>query len=130
MSATYDLTTIVGMIRLNTFGDDSDNPIFQDDELTAFYVQETHVKLASARVLEVVGSREAYIQKVITNMGLTTNGAALSAEFRAQAKALRDQVQQEQAAIDAANDAIGFDIGEMVVDENYSEAIWNARLRL
>lgn len=123
MTATYDLTTNTGKMRLNTFGDDSENPIFQDEELQAFLDQEVHLKLACARVLEVVASRQAYILKVITNMGLSTNGAALAAEFRAQAKALRDQVKEEQAAQDAASDATGFDIAEMVVDQNTLEDV-------
>lgn len=123
MTATYDLTTDTGKMRLNTFGDDSENPIFQDEELQAFLDQEVHLKLACARVLEVVASRQAYILKVITNMGLSTNGAALAAEFRAQAKALRDQVKEEQAAQDAASDATGFDIAEMVVDQNTLEDV-------
>lgn len=118
MPATYDLTTNPGKIRLNTFGDDTDNPIFQDEELQAFFDQELHVKLACARVLEVVAVRQAYILKVITNLGLTTNGAALAAEFRAQAKQLRDQVKDEQTAQDAASDETGFDWAEMVVDGN------------
>ena len=123
MTATYDLTTNPGKIRLNTFGDDTDNPIFQDEELQAFFDQEIHLKLACARVLEVVASRQAYILKVITNMGLSTNGAALAAEFRAQAKQLRDQVKDEQAAQDAASDETGFDWAETIVDQNTFEGV-------
>jgi hypothetical protein len=123
MTVSYDLTTDVGKVRLNTFGDDTGNPIFQDEELQAFIDQEVHIKLACARVLMVVASRQAYILKVITNMGLSTNGAALAAEFRAQAKALRDEVKDEQAAQDAATDETGFDIAEMVVDQNTLEDV-------
>jgi len=130
MTATYDLTTNIGKIRLNTFLDDTDNPIFQDEELQALYDQEGHIKLAAARVYSIVAGREALIQKVITNMGLTTDGAKLGTEFRAQAKALRDEVKQEQADQDSASDATGWDIGEMVVDENYTEYLWKQRAGL
>lgn len=130
MTATYDLTTIPGKIRLNTFGDDTDNAIFSDEELQAFYDQELHIKLACARVYMVVAGREAYIQKVQTNLGLTTNGAALAAEFRQLARGLRDEVKQEQADQDSANDETGFDIAEMTVDAATTlEIIHNNRLR-
>src|ERR1051325_11051243 len=132
MTATYILTTNEGKIRLNTFGDDTDNPIFQDEELLAFYAQEGHIKLAAARVLMVVAARQAYLLKVITNMGLSTNGAALAAEFRAQAKALRDEVKQEQSDIDAANDETGFDIAGWNMPEDdtaYKDIILNDLLR-
>lgn len=125
MTATYDLTTDTGKIRLNTFGDDTDNPIFQDEELQAFFDQEqSNVKLACARVLNVVASRQAYILKVITNMGLTTNGAALAAEFRAQAKQLREEAAAEQNV--STDDDTGFAIAEMVVDDNtYADVVLN-----
>lgn len=124
--APYDVTTTIGKIRLNTFGDDTDTPIFTDEELQAFYEQEhSNVKLAAARVLNVVASRQAYILKVITNLGLSTNGAALAAEFRAQAKQLR-----EEAASDAnvaTDDDTGFEIAEMVVDDNtYADVVLNS----
>lgn len=113
MTASYVLTTPEGMIRLNTFGDDTDNAIFQDEELLAFYAQEQyHVMLASARVLEVVASRQAYILKVITNLGLSTDGAKLSAEFRALAKQIRDQVANPTAIPEGTETY--FDIAEQV----------------
>jgi hypothetical protein len=131
MTATYDLTTDVGKIRLNTFGDDTGNPIFSNEELQAYYDQEGHVKLAAARVLLVVASRELFIQKVMTNMGLTTDGAKLADSFRALAKTLKDEVKEEQAAQDAANDETGWDSAEINVDQNTATDIWlNARSRL
>ena len=131
MTATYDTTTITGKIRLNTFGDDSNNPLFSDEELQAFYDQELHVKLAAARVLLVVASRELFIQKVMTNMGLTTDGAKLADSFRALAKTLKDEVKEEQASQDAANDETGWDSAQINVDTNTAIAIYlNARSRL
>ena len=126
MTSTYDLTTIPGQIRLNTFGDDSDNPIFQDEELQAFYDQEQNrIKLACARVLNVVAARQAYILKVQTNMGLTTNGAQLAAEFRAQAKQLRDEDAYDQATL--TDDDTGFDIAQWAVDDpSYREIVINS----
>lgn len=132
MTATYDLTTVVGKIRLNTFGDDTDNPIFADEELTAFYTQEqSNVKLACARVLNVVAARQAYILKVISNMGLTTNGAVLAAEFRAQATQLRREAAEEISAGVADSDPTGFDIAEWVVDDNtLRDVVLNSAIRL
>lgn len=131
MTATYDLTTDIGKVRLNTFGDDTDNAIFTDEEISAFLTQETHVKLAAARLLLVVASREAFILKVQTNMGLTTDGAKLATEFRALAKTLKDEVAAEEAAAVQASSDDGFDVAEMAVDAaNALEIYYNARLRI
>lgn len=113
MSYTYDLVTSVGLIRLNTFQQtDAADPIFQDEELTALYTQEgSSVKRASARVLEIVASRENYIQKAIKLLSLSTNGPAVAAEFRAQAALLRAQADNEVPADGTAT----FDVAEWAV---------------
>lgn len=109
---SYDLTTNEGLIRLNTFQQlDAADPLFQDEELAALYTQEGHVKLAAARVLEIVAQREVWVQKVIKLLSLSTNGAAVAAELRAQAQTLRDQV------VTAADATGNFDIAEWVVND-------------
>lgn len=112
---SYDLGTPVGLIRLNTFQQlDKPDPLFQDEELTALYLQEqSTIKLAAARVLEIVATREAWIQKVIKLLSLTTDGTKLAAEFRAQAAALRAQAASE---VSTGDDGATFDIAEQIFD--------------
>lgn len=127
MTATYDLTQAAGLIRLNTFGNDTTDPIFQDEELSALYAQEgSNVKRASARVLEIVAQQELFIQKVIKNLSLQTDGAKLAAEFRQLAANLRTQADNDEAnALDGA-----FDVAEQVLDDfSYRERIWKQALR-
>lgn len=127
MSYTYVLTTPAGMIRLNTFQEtDIEDPLFQDEEINALYIQErSSVKRASARLLEIVAAREVFIQKVIKLLALSTNGAAVAAELRAQAQQLREQADTE--------DAIGtglFDTAEQVLNDfSLREYLEKAALR-
>lgn len=126
---TYELTTNVGLIRLNTFQQiDRADPLFQDEEIAALYLQEgSNIKKASARVLEITAQREAFIQKVIKLLSLSTDGAKLAAEFRAQAALLRSQADNEGAT---AEDTQLFDIAEQVYEPfGYSTHIHNVGLR-
>lgn len=117
MAFTYDTTTARGHVRL-IIGDTDTvtvaNQIFTDAEIDAFLsMQDDVVKLAAAQALEALASKQAYIQKVITVGDLKTDGAKLAAEFRAQAAALRKQVEDEPAfdwAEQAVTPAAGLEI--------------------
>ena len=52
MTLTYDLTTVVGQIRLIIGDKDIANAIFTDEELTLFYTLEGSVNLGAAAALE------------------------------------------------------------------------------
>lgn len=52
MTATYDITTTIGKIRLKIGDKDTDDAFFTDEELTEFYSQEGNIDLAAAAALE------------------------------------------------------------------------------
>jgi len=53
MTTTYDLTTLVGKVRLRVGDTDTANAVFTDEEITIFLTAEGNdVDLASAAVLE------------------------------------------------------------------------------
>lgn len=92
------------------------NPVFQDDEIAVFLELEADSpKKAAALAIETIAVDEALVQKVMTNQGLSTNGAATATALLNRAKMLR---QQAQADADSEEDAEGlFDIAEQVVDQ-------------
>jgi hypothetical protein len=122
MAATYDLSTLIGQVRLLITDTDVDNPIFQDAEITAFLtMQSNNVKLAAAQALDSIASSEVLTQKVMKTLDLQTNGAAVAKEIRAHATELRRQVTDDDA---------GFDVAEMVVDDfTHRRAVYNDILR-
>jgi hypothetical protein len=92
MTFTYDLTTACGKTRLYAQDTVAANAIFSDDEIDAFLTANSNdVYLAAADALEIIAANQVYVLKVITNNGLTTNGAAVSAALRATAQQWRDK---------------------------------------
>jgi hypothetical protein len=94
MSFTYDPTTEAGQVRLLIPDTDEDNQIFSDAEIAAFLVMPGvtgagKVFRAAAAACGTIARSEALIQKVQETRGVKTNGAALAAEFRQQAIALK-----------------------------------------
>ena len=101
-----DYATAVGQVRLlipdtEQFGDLS-NPvapvsyIFSDSQIQAFLViAKDNIKRAAAEAKMVLATSEALIQKVIKAADLSTDGAKLGAEIRAQANDLRAQADQD-----------------------------------
>jgi hypothetical protein len=110
MSFTYDATTSAGRVRLLIPDTDAVNHVFSDEEIAAFLIMEgSGVKRAAALALETMASNEAFVQKAIKILDLSTDGPKVSAELRARAKDLRSQAAAEEAATDGG----GFDIAEM-----------------
>lgn len=85
--------------------------ILSDADITTFYGMTADTRLAAAMSLDTMASSEALVQKVITVMGLSTNGASTASALRAHAKALRDASSAEISADDA-----GFAIAEWVTE--------------
>lgn len=84
--------------------------VFTDAQISAFLrLEGGAVKLAAARALGAIAVNEALVSKVIKDGDLSTDGAKLAAELRAQAKELRDS-----HASDLADGDDGFYFG--VVD--------------
>lgn len=127
MAFTYDLTTDIGKVRL-LIPDRTETPLyfFEDDEITYLLTAEgSNIKRATALGLETMASDEAYVQKMIKLMDLTTNGPAVSEELRARAASLRKQADDEDAATTAE-----FDIAEWVVNDfSFRERVDKEALR-
>jgi hypothetical protein len=124
MAFTYSLATDIGKVRMLVPDRNAASYFFEDDELTALLAMEGDVvKCAAALALETMASDEAYVQKAIRIMDLSTNGPATAASLMARAKALR-----EQAFIEADTEA--FDVAEMVVNDfSFRERVNNEALR-
>jgi hypothetical protein len=87
---TNDPTTVVGKIRLLISDTDPDNPAFTDTQITAFYtISGSNVRLGAAAALDALAASEVLISKAIKTLDLETNGPAVAAELRNQAKTLR-----------------------------------------
>jgi len=121
---TYVLTTTIGQVRLLIPDRIAADAFFDDDEITAMLTLESSdVRCAAAMALETMASSEAYVQKVMRVLDLSTNGAATSAALLARAAKLR-----EQAALASAG--AGFDIAEWVVNDfSFRELIDNEGMR-
>lgn len=98
MAFTTDVTTDIGKVRLLIFDRNVSYPIFQDADINAFLsIEGASIKRAVALALETIGTSELLIQKVIRNLNLQTDGAALSRELRLKAKEYRDQADKDEA---------------------------------
>lgn len=90
-----DYGTPTGQVRL-LISDTTDAPVFSDPEIETFLALEGDaVKLAAALALLTIAGDEALTSKVIRTQDLSTDGAKLAAELRAQAKEFRDQAADE-----------------------------------
>lgn len=117
MSATYDLATDVGQVRLLTWDSKIADPVHSDEEIVALLALESGVvKLAAALALEGIASDRAQVGKLSvldTDMDFTV----ASREIRARAQALRDQAAAEAAALaDATDTGAGFEVAELASD--------------
>lgn len=126
MAFTYDLSTDAGKVRLLISDTNQGNPVFQDDEINAFLALNDGVKRSAAAALDVIASNEAMVLKVISILGLTTNGAAVATALRDHAKQLRDEAQ----LADAETEGGLFDYAEVVTNQfTLRERVINQRLR-
>lgn len=101
-----DYTTVVGQIRLLIPDTEQlENPqdaeatpdyLFNDDQLQALgAMYADNVKRAAAQAKLILATSEALINKVIKTFDLTTDGAKLGAELRAQAAELRAEADKD-----------------------------------
>lgn len=102
MSATYDPTKDIGKVRLLITDTDVSNSIFSDEEIQQFLNLTSidgniDVRLAAAMGLETMAASEAYVQKKISMLDLSTDGPSVAKSLREAAQRLRDQVENEPA---------------------------------
>jgi len=113
MAFTYDITTDRGKVRLLIPDRTAAQYLFEDAEIDYFLSAEGSViKKAAALGLETMAADEAYVQKVITLMDLSTNGAQTADALLKRAKLLRDQADEE---LDATTSP--FDWAEWIVND-------------
>lgn len=109
---TYDIDTQIGEVRLLTNDKYVDEPLFYDEEIRTFLrLEGNNSYKAAAKCLETIAADEVLVQKVIKLLSLSTDGAKVAAELRANASALRAQ---------ANSDPTGegeIDIAEWIVDD-------------
>jgi len=107
---TYDVTTDRGKVRLLIPDRLATQYMYEDAEIDYFLAAEDSIKEATALALETMASDEAYVQKVITLMDLSTNGPATAKALMDRAATLRAQ------AVAEAEDALG--------DDEFTYAEW------
>lgn len=114
------LTPVAGVYALTSY-------LFLDAELDDFLAMEDgSVKLACAGALETIAGSELMVNGVVAGLGYKIDAAAVATELRERAKALREQVAQDEAKEDGG----AFDIAEQVVDPfSARERLWKEWLR-
>ena len=122
MTFTYDIATDVGKVRMLIPDRNGAQYMFEDAEIEAFLEMEGNViRRATALALETMASDEAYVQKAIRLMDLSTDGPATARALLTRAALLRSQAADEAAATSTVSE---FDVAEMIVND------FNARERL
>lgn len=105
MTFTYDASDVTsGLARIRLLIGDtvSANALFQDEEIAAFLaLNDDDVRLAAASALDAMAANQVMILKVITQNGISTDGAAVAQALRAQAAELRRQATIEAQGEDA-----------------------------
>lgn len=90
------------MVRLLIGDKDAGDPIFTDEEVTALLLRVDNVTLAAADALDIIASNEAYVQKAIKLLDLTTNGPAVAVALREHATRLRQDVSGREVVLEIA----------------------------
>jgi hypothetical protein len=94
-----DYTTTVGHVRLlipDTAVDDDSNYLFSDEQVeTLLSLYGDNVKRAAAQAKDIIATDQVLLLKVVRTDDLTVDGAKVATELRLQAKALRDQADNE-----------------------------------
>jgi len=115
MAFTYNIAVNAGKVRMIIPDRTATAYFFEDDEIDALLVMEGGVvKKAAALALETIAADEAYVQKLIKLMDLTTNGPATAEALLKRAALLREQAAEEEAA---STDVAEFDWSEWVLDD-------------
>jgi len=111
---TFELnpSTDVGMVRLLITDMSEADPLFTDVQIEAFLTLEGGVRRAAASALETIARSEVLISKKITTQDLSTDGPAVAAELRAQAKALREQARQDVDDVVGGADAWAISVAD------------------
>lgn len=97
-NAMYNPDEPVGRVRLLIDDTDDTSAVFTDRELVSFLdLNRQSILRAAAQALLMIAGSEARLSKKIRTQDLSTDGPAVAAELRAQAKQLRSQAAEEEA---------------------------------
>lgn len=92
MTATYDLNTDIGKVRLLIPDRDTDDPVFHDDEIEYFLsANSDNTRLAAAAALEIIAIDEALTFKVMKSGTDSVDGTKLADVLLKKAALLRTQ---------------------------------------
>lgn len=109
-------------LLLGDLSEDGDT-IFTDDQIVSFLrMSKNSVKRAAARGLLVIAGSEVMLSKKIRTQDLSTDGPAVAAELRAQAKDLvaeADAEEKQDDVVDAYADYIPLDAPTRMEAEEY-----------
>jgi len=124
---TTDVSTDTGKVRMLIPDRDQENAFFADDEITALLsMNDSNVRRTAADALDIMASNEAYVQKQISLLELSTNGPAVAAALRERADKLRDLADADEAGEDGG----AFDWAETVQNDfQMRERVWKQALR-
>ena len=96
-----DFTTPVGQVRLLISGLNPDEPLLSDDMVRGYLAMSgNNLRRAAAEALDAIASSEVLVSKVIRTQDRATDGAAVAAELRKHAVALRLRADEEEAEHD------------------------------
>lgn len=113
MPFTYLPSTPAGKVRLLIPDTNPAAYVFDDEEVATFLeIEDGRVKRAAALALETMASNEAYTQKVIKLLDLSTDGAKVSDALLKRAGELRTQDAADELKEDNADGYAGFEIAE------------------
>lgn len=99
-----DYTTPAGQVRLLINDTQVADPVFSDDEISAFLALEgSNVKRAAAQAIDTIADDEALTSKVIRTQDLSADGSKVADSLRARANALRVQAAQDLEDVDGGS---------------------------
>lgn len=100
MTATYDVSTAVGQVRLLSLDTNITTPCHQDEEITILLTLEKgNVKLAAANALELISGNKLLTKRLVAIGSLKLDIATAPKALADRASELRRQVDQEKAEI-------------------------------
>lgn len=94
-----DYSSPIGQVRLLIADLDEASLLVSDDQIQGYLSLNRGVHRAAAAVLDAMATSEVMLSKVIKTQDLSTDGAKVAAELRAQAAALRAHAEAEDVAV-------------------------------
>lgn len=100
-----DYRTSAGQVRLLIGDVTPETPLLEETQVQGLLaLTGGNVRRAAARALRMIAASEVLISKKITTQDLSTDGPAVAAELRAQAKDLEAEADTDDAKVEALAD--------------------------